>query len=98
MFLAVGAYTVAFLAPSVPEVLLLLPLAALLATALGLVIGLFLVRYRDIFFGMLNLALSMVHLFPAGEDLRHHPRHRRHPRRRPDLRRRQRWNGRCRNG
>ena len=60
MFLAVGAYTVAFIAPQVPEVLLLLPLAALLATILGLVIGLFVVRYRDIFFGMLNLALSMV--------------------------------------
>ena len=26
----------------------------------GLVIGLFVVRYRDIFFGMLNLALCMV--------------------------------------
>ncbi|MDB5375127.1 MAG: branched-chain amino acid transporter permease [Belnapia sp.] len=60
MFLAVGAYTVAFVAPGTPEVLLLLPLAALLAAALGLVIGLFVVRYRDIFFGMLNLALSMV--------------------------------------
>ncbi|WP_241671434.1 branched-chain amino acid ABC transporter permease [Dankookia rubra] len=60
MFLAVGAYTVAFLAPAVPEALLLLPLGALLAGILGLVIGLFVVRYRDIFFGMLNLALSMV--------------------------------------
>ncbi|MFZ4406307.1 MAG: branched-chain amino acid ABC transporter permease [Paracraurococcus sp.] len=60
MFLAVGAYTVAFLAPSMPEALLLLPLGALLAGLLGLVIGLFVVRYRDIFFGMLNLALSMV--------------------------------------
>ena len=60
MFLAVGAYTVAFLAPAMPEALLLLPLGALLAGILGLVIGLFVVRYRDIFFGMLNLALSMV--------------------------------------
>lgn len=60
MFLAVGAYTVAFLAPAMPEALLLLPLGALLAGLLGLVIGLFVVRYRDIFFGMLNLALSMV--------------------------------------
>jgi len=60
MFMALGAYTVAFLAPEVPEVLLLLPLAALFGTALGLVVGLFVVRYRDIFFGMLNLALSMV--------------------------------------
>jgi branched-chain amino acid transport system permease protein len=60
MFLAVGAYTVAFLAPAMPEALLLLPLGALLAGLLGLIIGLFVVRYRDIFFGMLNLALSMV--------------------------------------
>ncbi|MBL6455331.1 branched-chain amino acid ABC transporter permease [Belnapia sp. T6] len=60
MFLALGAYTVAFLAPSAPEVLLLLPLAGLLGAGLGLVLGLFLVRYRDIFFGMLNLAFAMV--------------------------------------
>ena len=60
MYLAVGAYTVAFIAPAMPEALLLLPLAALLGGALGLAIGLFVVRYRDIFFGMLNLALSMV--------------------------------------
>ena len=60
MFLAAGAYTVAFAAPSVPETLLLLPAAAVLAGVAGLLIGLFVVRYRDIFFGMLNLALSMV--------------------------------------
>lgn len=60
MFLALGAYTVAFLAPSENEVLLLLPAAALIATGIGLVLGLFLVRYRDIFFGMLNLAFAMV--------------------------------------
>ncbi|GGC35339.1 hypothetical protein GCM10011504_12120 [Siccirubricoccus deserti] len=60
MFLATGAYTVAFLAPEMPEALLLLPLGALFGTALGLVVGLFVARYRDIFFGMLNLALSMV--------------------------------------
>jgi len=60
MFLALGAYTVAFAAPAVPETLVLLPAAALLAGGAGLLIGLFVVRYRDIFFGMLNLALSMV--------------------------------------
>ena len=39
----------------------LLPAAVLAsAAATGLVVGLFVVRYRDIFFGMLNLALSMV--------------------------------------
>ena len=60
MFLAAGAYTVAFAAPGVPETLLLLPAAVLVAGLAGLLIGLFVVRYRDIFFGMLNLALSMV--------------------------------------
>ncbi len=60
MFMAIGAYTVAFIAPSVPDALLLLPLAALLSTVVGLVLGLFLVRYRDIFFSMLNLAFTMV--------------------------------------
>lgn len=60
MFLGVGAYTVAFLAGVVPDVLLLLPLAMLFGLLVGLVVGLFVVRYRDIFFGMLNLALSMV--------------------------------------
>lgn len=60
LYVALGAYTVAFAFPAVPEALLLLPLAALLGGALGLLVGLFVARYRDIFFGMLNLALSMV--------------------------------------
>ncbi len=60
LYVAFAAYAVAFLAPAVPEALLLLVLAALGAGLLGLVIGLFVARYREIFFGMLNLALSMV--------------------------------------
>lgn len=60
LYVALGAYAVAFTAPLVPEALLLLPAAALAATILGLVVGLFVARYREIFFGMLNLALSMV--------------------------------------
>ena len=60
MFVALAAYTTAFAAPRLPEALLLLPLAAIVAGGVGLVIGLFVVRYREIFFGMLNLALSMV--------------------------------------
>jgi branched-chain amino acid transport system permease protein len=60
LYVALGAYAVAFLAPSLPDVALLLPLAALATTAVGVVIGLFVARYREIFFGMLNLALSMV--------------------------------------
>jgi branched-chain amino acid transport system permease protein len=60
MYAAIGAYVVAFAAPRVPEALLLLPLAAGAAGLIGLVIGLFVTRYREIFFSMLNLALSMV--------------------------------------
>lgn len=60
LYVAAAAYAVAFAAPAVPEAALLLPLGALVSAALGLVIGLFVSRYRDIFFGMLNLALSMV--------------------------------------
>ncbi|MDJ0387384.1 branched-chain amino acid ABC transporter permease [Roseomonas sp. E05] len=60
LFVAFAAYVVAFLAPLLPETLLLLPVAALGSALLGLLVGLFVVRYREIFFGMLNLALSMV--------------------------------------
>ncbi|MBP0447003.1 branched-chain amino acid ABC transporter permease [Roseomonas sp. SSH11] len=60
LYLAFAAYAIAFGAARVPETLLLLPLAAIGAALLGLLVGLFVVRYREIFFGMLNLALSMV--------------------------------------
>ena len=60
LYVALAAYITAFAAPIVPEALVLLPLAMLGSAALGLVVGLFVVRYREIFFGMLNLALSMV--------------------------------------
>ncbi len=60
LYVALGAYTVAFLAPSMPDAALLLVAAALGTTVAGLLIGLFVSRYREIFFGMLNLALSMV--------------------------------------
>lgn len=60
LYVAVGAYTVAFARPAVGDVLLLLPLAVGAATIVGLLVGLFVARYRDIFFGMLNLAFSMV--------------------------------------
>ncbi|MFH5926226.1 branched-chain amino acid ABC transporter permease [Roseomonas xinghualingensis] len=60
MYVAIAAYAVAFVAPWMPEALLLLPMAALVSAGVGLVIGLFVMRYREIFFGMLNLALSMV--------------------------------------
>jgi branched-chain amino acid transport system permease protein len=60
LYLAFAAYVVAFAAAQVPEALLLIPLAIAASSLLGLLIGLFVVRYREIFFGMLNLALSMV--------------------------------------
>ncbi|WP_447921908.1 branched-chain amino acid ABC transporter permease [Achromobacter aegrifaciens] len=62
MYSCISAYTVAFLARAVPGAdALTLILAGVLASFLSaVVIGLFVVRYRGIFFGMLNLALSMV--------------------------------------
>jgi branched-chain amino acid transport system permease protein len=60
LYVAFAAYAVAFLAPHLPDTLLLLPVAALGSALLGLLVGLFVARYREIFFGMLNLALSMV--------------------------------------
>ena len=60
LYLAVAAYTAAFLAPVAPDALVLLPVAVAAAALAGLLVGLFVVRYREIFFAMLNLALSMV--------------------------------------
>jgi len=60
LYIAFGAYTVAFLAPRLNDAVLLLAAAAGGAALLGLVIGLFVTRYRQIFFGMLNLAMCMV--------------------------------------
>ncbi len=60
LYVAFGAYVVAFLAPRLNDAVLLLAAAAVGAGILGLLIGLFVTRYRQIFFGMLNLAMSMV--------------------------------------
>jgi len=62
MFFAVGAYTIGFIGRAMAggDLALLLPAAALASLLAGLVIGVFVVRYRYIFFGMLNLAFSMV--------------------------------------
>lgn len=61
-FYAVGAYAVAFItrAGAVRDLLVLLVLAALISGLVGALVGMFLVRYRGIFFAMLNLAVSMV--------------------------------------
>jgi ABC-type branched-subunit amino acid transport system permease subunit len=62
MYACISAYTVAFLArayPGLDSVTLILAGVAVSAV-FSAVIGVFVVRYRSIFFGMLNLALSMV--------------------------------------
>ena len=61
-FTCLAAYAVVALSRLYPQAdgLLLLLLGALTGLAAGAVAGLFMVRYRGIFFGMLNLALSMV--------------------------------------
>ncbi|PFG09382.1 branched-chain amino acid ABC transporter permease [Marinobacter sp. LV10MA510-1] len=62
MYMLISGYTVAFLSEAFPGadgiVLVLAGTGVSLVT--GMVLGLFLVRYRGIFFGMLNLAISMV--------------------------------------
>jgi ABC-type branched-subunit amino acid transport system permease subunit len=62
MFFTTGAYAAAFWGKYIGggDILLYLLLGAGSSTLLGLVVGLFVVRYREIFFGMLNLAFSMV--------------------------------------
>lgn len=61
LYYAVGAYAVAYLAPmlNIGAIALLL-LGAVIAGLVALIAGIFMVRYRGIFFAMLNLALSMV--------------------------------------
>lgn len=61
LFFGIAAYAGAFLAASPFDDLVLLVLAGLVASAVtGLVVGLFVARYRGIFFAMLNLAFSMI--------------------------------------
>jgi branched-chain amino acid transport system permease protein len=62
MFFATGAYAAAFWGKYVGggDIVLYLVLGAASSTLFGLIVGLFVVRYREIFFGMLNLAFSMV--------------------------------------
>ena len=61
MFYAVSAYAVAFLARAgINEFALLLVLSTVISALVGLIVGAFMVRYRAIFFAMLNLAVSMV--------------------------------------
>lgn len=62
MFFAVGAYATAFLVGrfGVTDLAAVILLSTLISALAGVVIGAFMVRYRAIFFAMLNLAVSMV--------------------------------------
>ena len=62
LYAAVSAYGVAFLARAYPALdgLVLIAAGVISSTVVGAIVGLFVVRYRGIFFGMLNLAISMV--------------------------------------
>lgn len=61
MYASLAGYSVAFIARAYHlDALLLIALGTGAAVLTGTVIGVFMVRYRGIFFGMLNLAFSMV--------------------------------------
>ncbi len=62
LYALVGGYAVGFVGRAWPALdgLLLVAIGTLAATLVGALVGFFVVRYRGIFFGMLNLAISMV--------------------------------------
>ncbi len=62
MYACISGYAVAFMAQAFPGIdsMLLIVIGVLASVVVAAPIGLFVVRYREIFFGMLNLALSMV--------------------------------------
>lgn len=62
LFYAGGAYAVAFIASAgiKLDIVLLLLIGTAVSALIAAIVGLFVVRYRDIFFAMINLALSMV--------------------------------------
>ncbi len=62
LFFGVSAYAAAFLGKAFGggELLSMLTLGVLASVVVGFFVGLFVVRYRHIFFGMLNLAVSMI--------------------------------------
>lgn len=62
LYFAVAAYTAAFVGKAMAggEIIITLFAGTLAATAVSVVVGVFVVRYRHIFFGMLNLAVSMI--------------------------------------
>lgn len=62
MYACISGYVVAFLGHRFPgmDALLLIAFGTIASVIAGMLIGAFVVRYREIFFGMLNLAISMV--------------------------------------
>lgn len=62
MYACISGYVVAFVGHHFPgaDGILLIILGTLASVVAGMLIGAFVVRYREIFFGMLNLAISMV--------------------------------------
>ncbi len=62
LYALIGGYAVGFIGRAFPTLdgLALIVAGTLVATIAGALIGFFVVRYRGIFFGMLNLAISMV--------------------------------------
>lgn len=62
MYACISGYVVAFVGHRFPGMdgVLLIALGTLASVVAGMLIGAFVVRYREIFFGMLNLAISMV--------------------------------------
>jgi len=62
LFYAVGAYTAGFGSKwfGVRDAVLLVPLGMVLGALVAALVGLFIARYRGVFFSMLNLALSMI--------------------------------------
>lgn len=62
MFFATGAYTAGFVIRAIPGGEIVIALAAAIGASVvaGLLVGVFVVRYRYIFFAMFNLAFSMV--------------------------------------
>ena len=62
LFYAIGAYTVALLGRYTPlrDVFVMVGAGALLAAFVAFLVGFLLARYRDIFFAMLSLAMSMI--------------------------------------
>lgn len=62
LYYCIGAYAVGMLAVKngIIEVAILIPAAVIITGLTGVILGLLLSRYRDIFFAMLSLALSMI--------------------------------------